>query len=136
MSAPESVVVQDQVAVGQPQVIKPHQGGKPTASHELADMDHGGEGSAQIEHEEIDGKGLGWNMDEESVPQPLIEDLSNEELWTLIRRFDKQIFHVKSIQHVQVGIVGQEKQLNAGKDTSCTDLSHIAGQSGPQHFRR
>lgn len=59
-------------------------------------------GAAQIEHTEevVD---LGWNEPKEFVAQPLVGGLSNEDLWLLIRRFNKQMYHVKAIATVAPG---------------------------------
>ncbi|KAG7145869.1 hypothetical protein HYQ46_005351 [Verticillium longisporum] len=55
-------------------------------------------GYAEINHGEVEVKNLGWNTDNSNnVPNPLVGGLSNEELWVLVRRFDKQLFHVKAI---------------------------------------
>jgi hypothetical protein len=92
---------------------------KPTISHALATADHEEKGAAQKAHagdeddyygrdqqRDEDGAGevagaaqgqgygtdvkdLGWHDDVEDVPRPLVAGLSNEELWMLIRRFDK-----------------------------------------------
>ncbi|KAH9871818.1 hypothetical protein J1614_006075, partial [Plenodomus biglobosus] len=53
-------------------------------------------GAAQIEHAEevVD---LGWNEPKEHVAKPLVGGLSNEDLWLLVRRFNKQMYHVKEI---------------------------------------
>ncbi|OCL03011.1 hypothetical protein AOQ84DRAFT_326592 [Glonium stellatum] len=71
---------------------------KPTESHALALADHEEKGAAQNEHdaEVVD---LGWNEPEEVIPKPLVGGLPNEELWILIRRFNKQMYHVKEISH-------------------------------------
>jgi hypothetical protein len=66
---------------------------KPTESHALA-MDaakniHPSErGAAQVKHggEVVD---LGWNEPKEHVVAPLVGGLSNEDLWLLVRRFNK-----------------------------------------------
>jgi hypothetical protein len=65
----------------------------PTDSHALA-LDaakavHPAEaGAAQVQHEQevVD---LGWNEPKEHVAQPLVGGLSNEDLWLLVRRFNK-----------------------------------------------
>jgi hypothetical protein len=68
---------------------------QPTESHTLA-MDAAkrpetvGEeaGAAQVNHgEEV--VNLGWNEPKELVSNPLVGGLSNEDLWLLIRRFNK-----------------------------------------------
>ncbi|KZM27843.1 hypothetical protein ST47_g1000 [Ascochyta rabiei] len=74
----------------------------PTESHSLAleaargnNPDHG-TGRAQVAHgqEVLD---LGWNEPKEHVDSPLVGGLSNEEVWLLVRRFNKQMYHVKEI---------------------------------------
>lgn len=66
----------------------------PTESHELAleaakgnNPDHG-TGRAQIAHgqEVLD---LGWNEPKQHIDSPLVGGLSNEEVWLLVRRFNK-----------------------------------------------
>ena len=39
---------------------------------------------------------MGWNDHPTNVPSPLVAKLPNEELWTLVRRFNKQMYHVKA----------------------------------------
>lgn len=60
----------------------------PSLSHELATDDHEVKGLAQQEHtnEVLD---LGWNQQKQEIAQPLVGGLDNEELWMLVRRFDK-----------------------------------------------
>ncbi|KAI1802512.1 hypothetical protein F4811DRAFT_563169 [Daldinia bambusicola] len=73
-----------------------HMGEEPTLSHALATTDHEEKGLAQQEHEEevVD---LGWNEKKHAIPAPLVGGLDNEDLWLLIRRFNKQIYHVKEV---------------------------------------
>ncbi|KAF2859144.1 hypothetical protein K470DRAFT_282858 [Piedraia hortae CBS 480.64] len=66
---------------------------KPTGSHALAVDDHDEKGAAQVEpHVATD---LGWNEPEYKLPDPLVGGLKNDDLWVLIRRFNKQMYHVK-----------------------------------------
>ncbi|CAN9101033.1 unnamed protein product [Alternaria alternata] len=73
----------------------------PTESHALA-LDAAKsappeeKGAAQIAHgdEVVD---LGWNEPKELVAKPLVGGLGNEDLWLLVRRFNKQMYHVKEI---------------------------------------
>jgi hypothetical protein len=66
----------------------------PSESHTLAmeaasgiNPDHG-TGRAQMNHgEEV--LDLGWNEPKEHVESPLVGGLSNEEVWLLVRRFNK-----------------------------------------------
>jgi hypothetical protein len=61
---------------------------QPTVSHALATSDHKDKGVAQQNYEEsvVD---LGWKAAKEDVPEPLVGRLPNEELWVLVRRFNK-----------------------------------------------
>jgi hypothetical protein len=85
-----------------PVMVPAHVEEKPTASHELAEVEQDEKGEAQIAHGDVEVKNLGWNENKERVAAPLVGGLSNEELWALIRRFDKQIFHVKSVDEAPV----------------------------------
>ena len=65
----------------------------PTESHALAieaakAVDPTEAGAAQVAHEEevVD---LGWNEPKEHIARPLVGGLSNEDLWLLVRRFNK-----------------------------------------------
>ncbi|KAF2828341.1 hypothetical protein CC86DRAFT_191942 [Ophiobolus disseminans] len=79
----------------------------PTDSHalalEAAKAVHPAEaGAAQVQHTEevVD---LGWNEPKEAVAKPLVGGLSNEDLWLLVRRFNKQMYHVKELTTVPSG---------------------------------
>lgn len=65
-------------------------GQEPTASHALAQ--EGGlqyeKGVAQADHD-LEVKNLGWNEPKEVIPAPLVGGMGNEELWLLVRRFNK-----------------------------------------------
>lgn len=65
----------------------------PTESHALAlqaaqATDPAEAGAAQIKHAD-EVMDLGWNEPKEHVAQPLVGGLSNEDLWLLVRRFNK-----------------------------------------------
>lgn len=68
----------------------------PTLSHALAVADHDEKGMAQEEHDD-ETKDLGWRKEEQKIPDPLVGGLPNDELWLLIRRFNKQMYEVKAI---------------------------------------
>jgi hypothetical protein len=74
----------------------------PTESHSLAQQDHEVKGAAQIQHTE-EVVNLGWNEPAQAVESPLVGGLSNEDLWVLVRRFNKQMYHVKEIPHPPPG---------------------------------
>ena len=59
-----------------------------TDSHALAEADHEEKGAAQLDHQAVEVKDLGWNEHHKTVP-PLVGGLPNDELWLLIRRFNK-----------------------------------------------
>lgn len=61
---------------------------EPTASHALAVADHDEKGLAQLVHG-ADVKDLGWNEPKEKIAEPLVGGIDNEELWLLVRRFNK-----------------------------------------------
>ncbi|KAI9654048.1 MAG: hypothetical protein M1831_005565 [Alyxoria varia] len=68
-----------------------------TASHALATVQHDQKGAAQEEHgDEV--RNLGWNESQNHIPT-LVGGIENEELWLLIRRFNKQLYHVKELTH-------------------------------------
>ncbi|KAI2627616.1 hypothetical protein GGR54DRAFT_423205 [Hypoxylon sp. NC1633] len=69
---------------------------EPTLSHALATDDHEEKGLAQQEHDE-EVADLGWNEKKEQISAPLVGGLDNEDLWLLVRRFNKQIYHVKEV---------------------------------------
>lgn len=61
----------------------------PTDCHALAAQDHEVKGATQVAHGESEVKDLGWDEDAKHIPAPLVGGLPNEELWTLVRRFNK-----------------------------------------------
>jgi hypothetical protein len=61
---------------------------EPTASHALAQADVDVKGVAQLAHN-AEVKDLGWNEPPEKIPAPLVGGMDNEELWVLVRRFNK-----------------------------------------------
>ena len=61
----------------------------PTDSHALANADHEEKGAAQEDHFETEVKDLGWNDHPKDMPKPLVGGLRNEDLWLLVRRFNK-----------------------------------------------
>lgn len=68
----------------------------PSLSHTLATTEHNEKGLAQQYHDDevVD---LGWSQKKQEVSEPLVGGMDNEGLWLLIRRFNKQMYHVKSI---------------------------------------
>ena len=59
-----------------------------TISHALATADHDEKGYAQETHDH-EVKDLGWHDPNEKIPDPLVGGLENDELFVLIRRFNK-----------------------------------------------
>ena len=60
----------------------------PTESHALAEADHEEKGAAQEQHFEAEVKNLGWHDHPDQV-KPLVGGLRNDDLWMLVRRFNK-----------------------------------------------
>ena len=73
----------------EPEMVDAHEHAQPTQSHVLANADHEEKGAAQMEHNQTEVMDLGWNQEPHEMPKMLVGGLSNEELWTLIRRFNK-----------------------------------------------
>lgn len=76
-----------------PQAAEGVEGGN-TFSHELATHKNPDllQGIAQQDHgdsEIEDVVDLGWNEKKENIPGPLIGGMDNEELWLLVRRFNR-----------------------------------------------
>ncbi|KAH9825556.1 sequestering of actin monomer [Teratosphaeria destructans] len=67
---------------------------EPSASHALAVADHDEKGHAQTDHD-AEVKDLGWNEQADDIANPLVGGMKNSDLWVLIRRFNKQMYHVK-----------------------------------------
>ncbi|PNP45527.1 hypothetical protein TGAMA5MH_02750 [Trichoderma gamsii] len=86
----------------EPEIVESYEEQVPTASHALAEesiqADAENKGASQTEHDEIEVKNIGWNKEPHHVPQPVVGGMRNEELWVLIRRFNKQVFEVRSIE--------------------------------------
>ncbi|KAG8157405.1 hypothetical protein KVR01_012789 [Diaporthe batatas] len=70
--------------------------GGTSLSHALATTEHTEKGLAQQYHDE-EVLNLGWHQKKQEVSEPLVGGLDNEGLWMLVRRFDMQMYHVKSI---------------------------------------
>lgn len=70
----------------------------PSDSHALAieSADHDIKGAVQQNHAAGEVRDMGWNDRPTNVPTPLVAKLPNDELWALVRRFNKQIYHVKA----------------------------------------
>lgn len=89
----------------------------PTQSHLLAAETTNPSKSNDCPTDENDDnvKNLGWN-DDITHAQPFIEPLHNEDIWLLVRRFNKQIFHVKSIKSRPLADL--DFNIAAGEDIS------------------
>ena len=78
--------------VDKPEVVEAHEEERPTDSHVLAHSDIEEKGVAQIKHGQTEVRDLGWDENPTDIPNPLVGGLPNEELWTLVRRFNKVRF--------------------------------------------
>ncbi|KAK3987360.1 hypothetical protein QBC44DRAFT_331635 [Cladorrhinum sp. PSN332] len=93
-----------------PQKPKPSEGveGGGTFSHDLATDNNPDipKGIAQHDHggaEMEDVVDLGWNEKKEDIPAPLVGGMDNEELWLLVRRFNRQVYHTKATPYPPPG---------------------------------
>ncbi|KAH8099327.1 hypothetical protein BXZ70DRAFT_1065633 [Cristinia sonorae] len=66
--------------------------------------------SSQLKDPEI--KDYGWNVPPNRIPAPVMHGVSNDELYILLRRFNKQIFHVKAISQPPTGSLDLEYSPN------------------------
>lgn len=86
-----------------PEMVEAHEEDAPTESHAVAneavnaDIGEDGAVAAKTGRDEVDVEDLGWKDTDQTVPQPIITGLPNETLFTLIRRFDNQVFYVRTI---------------------------------------
>ncbi|KAE8381031.1 hypothetical protein BDV26DRAFT_279144 [Aspergillus bertholletiae] len=81
----------------------------PTDSHALSQVEHDEKGLAQKSGDTDEVTDLGW----EHPPQGrIVAGLSNEDLWMLIRRFNKQIYYVKAVPDAPL----QRLDLNRAED--------------------
>jgi hypothetical protein len=62
---------------------------EPTLSHSLAMQDQEVKGAAQKDHGVEEVADLGWNEPADQVANPLVGGMKNEDLWILVRRFNK-----------------------------------------------
>jgi hypothetical protein len=72
---------------------------KSTDSHALAHADHDLKGAAQIAGQTEDVTDLGWRSSPKDIDN-LVGGLPNEELWTLVRRFNRVSTEKESKSHV------------------------------------
>ncbi|KAI0018944.1 hypothetical protein F4780DRAFT_771529 [Xylariomycetidae sp. FL0641] len=78
---------------------------EPTLSHALA-MDHSNQDETGyvVQHRtENDVADLGWRQTKSAIASPLVGGMENDDLWLLIRRFNKQMYHVKEVPHAVPG---------------------------------
>ncbi|KAJ5760536.1 hypothetical protein N7520_007692 [Penicillium odoratum] len=69
----------------------------PTDSHVLSQVEQDDKGLAQQADDTAEVRDLGWNQPSQHFDEAIIAGLSNEDLWMLIRRFDKQVYNVKAV---------------------------------------
>ena len=72
----------------------------PSDSHALANAQHEEKGAVQKNQKEGEVRDMGWR---EQPTDVLVGGLPNEELWTLVRRFNKQMYHVKATKDPLLG---------------------------------
>ncbi|KAK6863580.1 hypothetical protein PG995_000108 [Apiospora arundinis] len=69
---------------------------------------------------------LGWNNDADDMPRSLMEGMSNDDYWVLVRRFDNQIFTVKETV----------KPLKSGLDFNLSDEADFEPNKLRSQFER
>ena len=119
----------------------------PTESHAMATADHDEKGIVQMHGQyntDPEVKDLGWNAPPEKIPAPLVGGLPNDALWLLVRRFNKQMYHVKAIDHAPPGgldlNVASEDEFSPDKLRSNVErlyMTAIVGMAGfAKHIAR
>lgn len=106
---------------------------QPTSSHALAMADHDQKGAAQEAHDR-EVKDLGWTTGNDKIPNPLVGGMPNEDLWVLVRRFDKVsrlfIEHLLPFISSRVDVIIKEVRLDLLTASSkCT-----TSKSTPTHY--
>ncbi|KAJ5266980.1 hypothetical protein N7478_009788 [Penicillium angulare] len=71
----------------------------PTDSHILSQVEQDEKGLSQQAGDDAEVTDLGWTQPSEHFDEALIAGLSNEDLWMLIRRFNKQVYNVKAVSN-------------------------------------
>ncbi|KGO64028.1 Protein of unknown function DUF3292 [Penicillium italicum] len=61
----------------------------PTESHILSQVEQNEKGLSQKSGDTAEITNIGWGESPDAIEEPLVAGLSNEDLWMLIRRFDK-----------------------------------------------
>lgn len=101
---------------------------EPTLSHALANIEYEDKGAAQQDHDE-EVVNLGWNEPKEKIENPLIAGIDNEDMWLLVRRFNKQTYHFKKIEHPVPGSldlnVAEEEEFSPDKLRSNIERLYI-----------
>ncbi|KAJ5590679.1 hypothetical protein N7450_004651 [Penicillium hetheringtonii] len=69
----------------------------PTDSHVLSQIELDEKGLSQKAGDSAEITDLGWTKPLEHIEGPLIAGIPNEDLWMLIRRFDKHVYNVKAV---------------------------------------
>ncbi|CAL5867521.1 uncharacterized protein PFLUO_LOCUS1740 [Penicillium psychrofluorescens] len=77
-------------------VGEPPQPQGPTESHILAQMEQDEKGLSQ-KGDTTETTDLGWEQPGDQIEESLVARLSNDDLWMLIRRFNKQVYAVKAV---------------------------------------
>jgi hypothetical protein len=92
---PQAAILNAPPVDEQPEMVEAHKEEHPTESHALACTDQEEKGVAQMDHGQTEVRDLGWNEHPTDVPVPLVGGLPNEELWTLIRRFNNVRYRIE-----------------------------------------
>lgn len=101
----------------------------PTASHALAQESVANidrqikDGDRHIEHNTLQAATSGWHS-ETTTPIQSYAGIRNGDLWTLIRRFNKQILHVKRIDKRPLSNL--DMNIAAGEDITAEKMQSHA----------
>ncbi|OQE12844.1 hypothetical protein PENFLA_c061G06503 [Penicillium flavigenum] len=73
-----------------------------TDSHVLSQVDQDEKGLSQKASDTPELTKIGWGGSPGAIEEPLVAGISNQDLWMLIRRFDKQVYRVKAVSDAPV----------------------------------
>lgn len=87
----------------------------PTLSHGIAKENAdiiGDEQPSWSDSPAVEVGDLGWNTESSQMARPIVEGVRNEQLWTILRRFNQQTFEVRQIDKTTL----KNLDMNIGED--------------------
>ncbi|PLB53206.1 hypothetical protein P170DRAFT_404134 [Aspergillus steynii IBT 23096] len=116
----------------------------PTDSHFLSQVEQDEKGLAQKAGATQDVSDVGWGQSRDEFEERIVSSLSNEDLWMLIRRFNKQIYYVKALPEAPLQnldlIRSEDEQFSPDKLRATMERFYttivVAAASSVKHIAR